>query len=115
LITDLIPRLGFNPATDVQVLCPMTRELVGTRNLNNVLQELINPKSPDKVEITRGGMTLQVGDRVIQRTNDYQREVFNGDLGIITAIDTVEQEVNVQYGVLLGIFPQDILSCPFID
>lgn len=98
LITDLIPKLGFNPATDVQVLCPMTRGLVGTRNLNNVLQELINPKSPDKVEITRGGMTLRVGDRVIQQTNDYQREVFNGDLGIITAIDTVEQEVNVQYG-----------------
>ncbi|AFZ61213.1 ATP-dependent RecD-like DNA helicase [Anabaena cylindrica FACHB-243] len=98
LITDLIPRLGFNPATDVQVLCPMTRGLVGTRNLNNFLQELINPKSPNKVEITRGGMTLRVGDRVIQQTNDYQREVFNGDLGIITAIDTVEQEVNVQYG-----------------
>ncbi|MEA5578706.1 ATP-dependent RecD-like DNA helicase [Anabaena sp. UHCC 0451] len=98
LITDLIPKLGFNPATDVQVLCPMSRGLVGTRNLNTVLQELINPKSPDKVEITRGGMTLRVGDRIIQQTNDYQREVFNGDLGIITAIDTVEQEVNVQYG-----------------
>ena len=98
LITDLIPKLGFNPATDVQVLCPMSRGLVGTRNLNTVLQELINPKSPDKVEITRGGMTLRVGDRVIQQTNDYQREVFNGDLGIITDIDTVEQEINVQYG-----------------
>jgi exodeoxyribonuclease V alpha subunit len=98
LITDLIPKLGFNPATDVQVLCPMSRGLVGTRNLNTVLQELINPKSPDKVEITRGGMTLRVGDRIIQQTNDYQREVFNGDLGIITDIDTVEQEINVQYG-----------------
>ncbi|MEA5551964.1 ATP-dependent RecD-like DNA helicase [Anabaena cylindrica UHCC 0172] len=98
LITDLIPKLGFNPATDVQVLCPMSRGLVGTRNLNTVLQELINPKSLDKVEITRGGMTLRVGDRVIQQTNDYQREVFNGDLGIIADIDTVEQEVNVQYG-----------------
>jgi exodeoxyribonuclease V alpha subunit len=98
LITDLIPKLGFNPATDVQVLCPMSRGLVGTRNLNTVLQELINPKSPDKVEITRGGMTLRVGDRIIQQTNDYQREVFNGDLGNITDIDTVEQEINVQYG-----------------
>lgn len=97
LITDLIPNLGFNPATDVQVLCPMSRGLVGTRNLNQVLQELINPPSADKVEIARGGIKLRVGDRVIQQTNDYQREVFNGDLGIITAIDTVEQEVNVQY------------------
>jgi exodeoxyribonuclease V alpha subunit len=98
LITDLIPRLGFNPATDVQVLCPMSRGLVGTRNLNTVLQQLINPPTPDKVEINRGGMILRVGDRVIQQMNDYQREVFNGDLGIITDIDTVEQEVIVQYG-----------------
>ena len=98
VITDLLPGLGFNPATDVQVLCPMSRGLVGTRNLNTVLQQLINPPSPDKVEINRGGMTLRMGDRVIQQMNDYQREVFNGDLGIITDIDTEEMEVMVQYG-----------------
>jgi exodeoxyribonuclease V alpha subunit len=97
LIEDLIPKLGFNPATDVQVLCPMTRGIVGTRNLNRELQQLINPPSPSKVEIVRGGTTLRVGDRIIQQTNDYQREVFNGDLGVITAIDTVEQEVTVEY------------------
>ena len=97
LIRELIPKLGFNPATDVQVLCPMTRGLVGTRNLNQVLQQLVNPKSPDKTEIQRGGMLLRVGDRVIQQTNDYQREVFNGDLGTIVKIDTTEQEVSVQY------------------
>jgi len=95
LITDLIPRLGFNPATDVQVLCPMTRGVVGTRNLNTVLQQLINPPSPDKVEINRGGNLLCERDRIIQLTNDYNREVFNGDLGIIKTIDTVEQEVTV--------------------
>ncbi|MBD2731834.1 ATP-dependent RecD-like DNA helicase [Nostoc sp. FACHB-892] len=98
LITDLIPRLGFNPATDVQVLCPMTRGVIGTRNLNTVLQQLINPPSPNKVEINRGGNLLRDGDRIIQLTNDYNREVFNGDLGIIQAIDTVEQEVIVLYG-----------------
>ncbi|MCC5619032.1 ATP-dependent RecD-like DNA helicase [Nostoc sp. CHAB 5836] len=98
VITDLIPRLGFNPATDIQVLCPMTRGVVGTRNLNTVLQQLINPPTLSKVEINRGGMTLRMGDRVIQQMNDYQREVFNGDLGIITDIDSVEQEVTVQYG-----------------
>lgn len=97
LIADFIPKLGFNPATDVQVLCPMSRGLVGTRNLNNVLQQLINPPSPEKVEITRGGTIFRVGDRVIQLTNDYQREVFNGDVGFITTIDTEEQEVIVQY------------------
>lgn len=98
LITDLIPRLGFNPATDVQILCPMSRGLVGTRNLNAVLQQLINPPSKDLVEINRGGMILRVGDRIIQLTNDYNREVFNGDLGNILSIDTVEQEVTVNYG-----------------
>ncbi|MFW9261268.1 ATP-dependent RecD-like DNA helicase [Nostoc sp. CALU 546] len=98
LITDLIPRLGFNPATDVQVLCPMTRGVIGTRNLNTVLQQLINPPSPSKVEINRGGNLLREGDRIIQLTNDYNREVFNGDLGIILTIDTVEQEVTVLYG-----------------
>ncbi|MFN6567962.1 ATP-dependent RecD-like DNA helicase [Dendronalium sp. ChiSLP03b] len=98
LVRDLIPRLGFNPATDVQVLCPMTRGVVGTRNLNTVLQQLINPPTPDKVEITRGGSLLREGDRVIQQMNDYNREVFNGDLGIIQSIDTTEQEVAVQYG-----------------
>jgi exodeoxyribonuclease V alpha subunit len=90
LISDLIPRLGFNPATDVQVLCPMTRGVVGTRNFNTVLQQLINPPNPDKAEITRGGSTLRVGDRIIQLRNDYQREVFNGDLGVVKAIDTTE-------------------------
>lgn len=97
LITDVIPQLGFDAARDVQVLCPMTRGFVGTRNLNKVLQELINPPSGGKAEIVYGGVTLRVGDRVIQKVNDYNREVFNGDLGVITAIDLEEQEVNVQF------------------
>jgi exodeoxyribonuclease V alpha subunit len=96
-IANLIPRLGFDPATDVQVLCPMTRGAVGTRNLNQVLQQLINPPSPAKAEIARGGTILRVGDRVIQLKNDYDREVFNGDLGIIAAIDSEEQELMVRF------------------
>ncbi|BCL39841.1 ATP-dependent RecD-like DNA helicase [Nostoc sp. MS1] len=98
LVGEYIPRLGFNPATDVQVLSPMSRGLVGTRNLNAVLQQLINPPAPGKVEINRGGMILREGDRVIQQMNDYDREVFNGDLGTIVDIDTEEQEVTVEYG-----------------
>jgi exodeoxyribonuclease V alpha subunit len=97
LISDFISKLVFNPATDVQVLCPMTRGVVGTRNFNQVLQQLINPPSPDKAELTRGGNTLRVGDRVIQLKNDYEREVFNGDLGIISEIDTTELEVIIQF------------------
>jgi exodeoxyribonuclease V alpha subunit len=97
LLGDLIPHLGFDAARDVQVLCPMTRGDVGTRNLNIVLQELLNPPRLDKAELIRGGMKLRVGDRVIQNVNDYNREVFNGDLGAILAIDTEEQEVAVQF------------------
>jgi exodeoxyribonuclease V alpha subunit len=97
LITDLLPSLGVDPASDVQVLCPMTRGVVGTRHLNTVLQQLINPPSSTKAELVRGGMTLRVGDRVIQKVNDYDREVFNGDLGTIAAIDVEEQDVTVRF------------------
>jgi exodeoxyribonuclease V alpha subunit len=97
LVTNLIPDVGFNPATDVQVLCPMTRGEVGTNNLNTVLQQLINPPSKAKVEIVRGGTTLRAGDRVIQKKNDYNREVFNGDMGVISHIDLEEQEVTVEF------------------
>jgi exodeoxyribonuclease V alpha subunit len=97
LLTDVIPQLGFNPTTEVQVLSPSTRGVVGTRNLNQVIQKLLNPPSPNKAEVVRGGTTLRVGDRLIQRVNDYQREVFNGDLGVIVAIDNEEQEIKVQF------------------
>ena len=70
---------------------------MGTRNLNAVLQELINPPHPSKAEITRFGMTLRVGDRLIQQVNDYNREVFNGDQGVLKAIDSDEQEVTIQF------------------
>jgi exodeoxyribonuclease V alpha subunit len=97
VVESLVPALGFQPAQDVQVLCPMTRGEVGTRNLNQVLQALVNPPQPDKPEMLRGGAILRVGDRVIQKVNDYQREVFNGDLGVIEAIDLEEQETTVRF------------------
>ncbi len=98
LLTDLVPQLGFDSVRDVQVLCPMTRGEVGTRNLNAVLQELLNPPCQGKAELFRGGMKLRVGDRVLQQVNDYNREVFNGDMGTIATLDTEEQEVTVQFG-----------------
>ncbi|MEO0804119.1 MAG: ATP-dependent RecD-like DNA helicase [Cyanobacteria bacterium J06642_2] len=96
-ISNLMPHLGFDPATDVQVLCPMARGALGTRNLNQVLQALINPARDDKAEWVRGNVTFRVGDRVIQKVNDYDREVFNGDLGRIDAIDGEEQELTVDF------------------
>ncbi|KAI9132800.1 ATP-dependent RecD-like DNA helicase [Acaryochloris sp. CCMEE 5410] len=97
LINDLIPQLGYVAARDVQVLCPMTRGEVGTRKLNQILQALINPPSPNKAELTRGGLILRVGDRVLQQVNDYNREVFNGDMGVIEAINLEEVAVTVRY------------------
>jgi exodeoxyribonuclease V alpha subunit len=106
LMTHLIPQQGFDPAREVQVLCPMSRGEVGTRMLNQVLQQLINPPAARKAELVRGGMTLREGallrryrkGRILQQKNDYNREVFNGDLGVITAIDPEEQEVVAQFG-----------------
>jgi len=98
IMTHLIPQLGYSPATDVQVLCPMVKGEVGTRNLNQVLQQVLNPPSPQKAEITRGGIKFRVGDRVLQQRNDYTHEVFNGDLGVVTAIDTDELELTAQFG-----------------
>ena len=97
LIESLVPALGFNPAQDVQVLCPMTRAETGTRNLNQVLQQLVNPPHSEKAEFVRGSSVLRVGDRVLQKVNDYDREVFNGDLGIVEGFDLEEQETTVQF------------------
>ena len=80
-----------------QVLCPMTRGLVGTRNLNKVLQQLINPASENKEELVRGDSILRTSDRVMQLKNDYNKEVFNGDLGIVRAIDLTEKEVTIDF------------------
>ena len=97
LIEHYIPQAGFNPATDVQVLCPMTRGLIGTRNLNKVLQQLINPPSEEKTDLVRGDSILRVEDRVMQLKNDYNKEVFNGDLGLVMDLDHIEKKAIINF------------------
>jgi exodeoxyribonuclease V alpha subunit len=97
LVSSYLPKHRIDPVKQVQVLCPAIRGEVGTRQLNTMLQQVLNPPRSGKVEIARGGHTLRVGDRVIQQVNDYQREVFNGDIGTIASIDLEEQEVVVQF------------------
>lgn len=63
-----------------------------------MLQALVNPPAAANPELIRGGVILRVGDRVIQQVNDYNREVFNGDMGIIRSMNLEEQEVTVQFG-----------------
>src|SRR5439155_24345177 len=86
LVSEYLPRHGIDPVQQVQVLSPSTRGEVGTRQLNALLQRVLNPPAPGKAEMARGGSILRVGDRIIQQVNDYQREVFNGDMGTISSI-----------------------------
>ena len=94
LLREAIPkRFGFDPIDDVQVLTPMQRGDLGARNLNMVLQESLNPTGPS---VQKFGWTFRVGDKVMQKVNNYDKDVFNGDIGRIIAIDEVEQELAVR-------------------
>jgi exodeoxyribonuclease V alpha subunit len=95
LVCERIPkRFKFDPIDDIQVLSPMHKGIVGTGNLNMELQDKLNPS---KVEITRGERTFRLKDKVMQIRNNYEKEVFNGDIGRITSIDPENQEVIVTF------------------
>ncbi|WP_075883066.1 SF1B family DNA helicase RecD2 [Candidatus Protochlamydia sp. W-9] len=95
LVSQRLPnRYGFNPNQDIQVLAPMKKGLIGTEHLNQSLQMILNPKEH---ALFRGGQKFQVGDKVMQIRNDYQKEVFNGDIGYILNIDSEEQQVLIQF------------------
>ena len=86
LVKTRIPkRFGLNPIRDIQVLCPMNRGGVGARSLNIELQAALNPAGERKVE--RFGWTFAPGDKVMQIENDYDKEVYNGDIGYIVDVD----------------------------
>ena len=94
LLTERIPgRFGMNPLTDVQVLTPMRRNQLGTENLNALIQQKVNPHGPS---VERFGNTYRLGDRVMQIRNNYDKEVFNGDIGIIRKLDAEQKEVQIE-------------------
>ena len=96
VVSSRVPaRFGLDPVRDVQVLCPMNRGSLGARTLNIELQRMLNPPGPQRVE--RFGWTFCPGDKVMQVANDYERDVFNGDLGIVTGIDTEEGALTVSF------------------
>lgn len=95
--TRLPAKYGFDSMADIQVLTPMNRHLLGTRSLNEVLQAALNPANELKFEIERFGTTFRVGDKVIQTQNNYDKEVFNGDIGHIAAIQTEPTKVSVRF------------------
>jgi exodeoxyribonuclease V alpha subunit len=105
MIKERMPRrFGLDPMKDVQVLCPMNRGVLGARNLNVELQQVLNPKPPASVE--RFGWRFSPGDRVMETQNDYDREVFNGDQGTVVRIDDEE-------GALIASFEGREVSYPF--
>ena len=96
VVRDRIPaRFGLDPVRDVQVLCPMNRGGLGARSLNLELQALLNP--PGEVRVERFGWTYGAGDKVMQVQNDHEREVYNGDLGIVRRVDVEESELVVDF------------------
>jgi exodeoxyribonuclease V alpha subunit len=113
IVRDRIPRrFGLDPVADVQVLCPMQRGVLGARSLNADLQKALNPNMAEKIE--RFGSSFAPGDKVMQTENDYDREVFNGDLGRVLRIDQAEgvlwvdfdgREVDYPFGELDTLVP----------
>jgi exodeoxyribonuclease V alpha subunit len=93
IVETRIPRaFGMDARKDVQVLVPMVRGSVGTRALNADLQARLNPLPTGGLEVRRGQTLFRVGDRVMQTRNDYDRDVFNGDVGFVSAIPTATAE-----------------------
>jgi exodeoxyribonuclease V alpha subunit len=95
VVRENIPRrFGFDPVEDIQVLTPMNKGIVGAVNLNHALQEALNPHGEG---IVRGENRFRVGDKVMQIRNNYDREVFNGDIGRVESIDTAGQQVTIRF------------------
>ncbi|NDD64141.1 MAG: ATP-dependent RecD-like DNA helicase, partial [Acidobacteria bacterium] len=98
VVTSLPNRFGFDSRRDIQVLTPMNRGQVGANSLNRTLQQALNPPVAGQPELVRGNRALRVGDKVIQRVNNYKLEVFNGDMGTIEAMDLEDQLVAIRFG-----------------
>jgi exodeoxyribonuclease V alpha subunit len=97
LVSRHIPRrFGFDPARDIQVLGPMQRGGAGARALNTLLQQRINPPTDQFVE--RFGHRYGPGDKVMHIVNDRERDIYNGDLGVVTRVDHAEAELTATFG-----------------
>ncbi len=92
----IIPKYYGHDA-EIQILSPMIRGSVGTANLNRVIQEKLNPAKEGKAQLVIGGRTFREGDRIIQKRNNYDLNVYNGDIGRIAAVDNEELEILVRF------------------
>ena len=96
LYLEWIPKY-FGEKTEIQILSPMTRGSLGTVSLNKMIQESANPAQKGKGQLSVGERVFRVGDRVIHRRNNYDLNVFNGDIGTILEIDTEELMLSVSF------------------
>src|SRR5262249_37838877 len=97
LVRERIPqRFRLDPFDDVQILTPMNRSELGTRSLNVRLQQALNPPQ-DEPEVARFGWTFRTGDKVLHTVNNYDKDVFNGDIGRVARIDLEDQELTVRF------------------
>ena len=94
LVKERLPRAYRESPDRIQVLTPMQRGVVGAANLNLLLQQALNPSGPS---LGRGGYTYRQGDRVMQLRNNYDKDVFNGDLGYIREVDTEDRMLTVDF------------------
>jgi exodeoxyribonuclease V alpha subunit len=96
VVTERIPqRFGLHPIRDVQILTPMNRGSLGARALNALLQQALNPEATPRV--TRFGWTYAPCDKVIQTVNNYEKDVYNGDIGRVAQINLDEGEVEIDF------------------
>jgi exodeoxyribonuclease V alpha subunit len=103
LVRDRIPRkFGLDPMRDIQVLCPMNRGRLGTHMLNGELQQLFNP--PGTESLHRAGWVYGPGDKVMQVRNDYDRDVYNGEVGIVREVRRPEGEITVAFDDRLVVY-----------
>jgi exodeoxyribonuclease V alpha subunit len=110
LVAERIPaRFGFDPVAEVQVLAPMHRGELGTAALNSALQERLNPGAGGP-ELVRGERVFRRGDKVMQLRNDYDKAVFNGDIGVIGAIDPEGGAISVEFDGRLASYERSELD-----
>jgi len=95
LCNEVLPKkFGFNPVEDVQVITPMYKGIAGVSNLNNEMQDALNK---NEYILIKGGRTFKIGDKVMQLRNNYDKDVFNGDIGKIISIDKELKEIKVNF------------------
>ena len=90
-------RVGLDPMCDIQVITPMRRTLIGVDHLNQELQRVLNPRRSGHPELIQGGTTYRLDDKVMQIRNDYEKGVFNGDIGQIVVVDLESGELTVSF------------------